>query len=419
MSYTLLKGEFVIRYPDLPRQGPEPDGDTIKFRPDTPALVETLPRRSGSPPDINPRGISVRLEAVDALETHFEETHQQLENANAARDRLLARLGFTGVTYFRDAPNKVESCDQDSIRGHVLSNGIDANGRLIAFVHPGDNAALDGSSVFVDTALAEQSVNAELLSSGLAFPAFYATLPADLRTRLAELSTAARTAQPPAGLWPASTADPDGAATVPGLDALRTLVMWPKLFRRLVPYLAAGNADLDGFDAWLRADPVHRDDRLFRLDVLETANLHDVVHATGRTVRLTVWPETLVIDPDPATPGAPTTGTPAAAGDVVVVAVLPDPVGADAGREVVTLLNATATPVDLTGWRLLDAAGGRTDLSGALPPGGVTQVTAAATMSLGNRGDQIVLLDAAGNLIDKVDYRANQVAPGRTICIGR
>jgi hypothetical protein len=73
MPYTLLRGSFVIRYPDLPRQGPEPDGGTIKFRPDTPALVEALPRRSGVPPDINARGISARLEAIDALETHFQE----------------------------------------------------------------------------------------------------------------------------------------------------------------------------------------------------------------------------------------------------------------------------------------------------------------------------------------------------------
>ena len=26
----LLRGRFVIRYPDQPRQGPEPDGDTVK-----------------------------------------------------------------------------------------------------------------------------------------------------------------------------------------------------------------------------------------------------------------------------------------------------------------------------------------------------------------------------------------------------
>jgi hypothetical protein len=70
MSYTLLAGEFVIRYLDLPRQGPEPDGDTVKFAPDSRALGEALPRVSGRAPDINARGISVRLEAIDTLETH-------------------------------------------------------------------------------------------------------------------------------------------------------------------------------------------------------------------------------------------------------------------------------------------------------------------------------------------------------------
>ena len=45
MPYTLLRGQFVIRYDDLPCQGPEPDGNTVKFMPDTPGLVEMLPRR--------------------------------------------------------------------------------------------------------------------------------------------------------------------------------------------------------------------------------------------------------------------------------------------------------------------------------------------------------------------------------------
>jgi len=108
MGYTVLRGSFVIRYPDLPRQGPQPDGDTVKFKPDTPALVDTLPRRSGRPAQINSRGISVRLEAIDALETHFDNDHQELAGANAARDALLTQLGFTGVTFFPDAPNNVE-----------------------------------------------------------------------------------------------------------------------------------------------------------------------------------------------------------------------------------------------------------------------------------------------------------------------
>ena len=34
--YTLIKGEYHIYYPDLPRGGPEPGGDTIKFQPANP-----------------------------------------------------------------------------------------------------------------------------------------------------------------------------------------------------------------------------------------------------------------------------------------------------------------------------------------------------------------------------------------------
>ncbi len=417
MTYTVLRGQFVIRYADLPRQGPEPDGDTVKFRPDTPALVETLPRRSGRPPDINGRGISVRLEAIDALETHFAETHQELAGANAARDELLRLLGFTNVTFFPDLPNKVASADQDSLRGYVLSNGIDANGRLIGFVYPGEHPGPDGATVFIDDTLVDRSANAALLSAGHAYPAFYATLPATLRSHLAEASRAARAAQ--AGLWPRSVADPDGTATVAGLSALQQLVCWPKLFRRIVPYLATGATSFDGFDAWLRADPVNRDDALFLLDRLEAANMHDVVHAAGQRIQLTVWPEQFIIDPDPAPPGAPTTPPGLTAGDVLILAALPDPAGADRGHEQLTLINTTPSAIDLTGWSLHDAAGTHQNLTGTLAGGAVTQVTVGAAVQLGNRGDTLLLADPTGTPIDQVTYNANQVKQGRTIVFGR
>ncbi len=419
MSYMLLRGTFVIRYADLPRQGPEPDGDTVKFRPDAPALVEALPRRSGRPPDINARGISVRLEAIDALETHFGETHQELAGANAARDDMLRRLGFTNVEFFSDLPNKVRSADQDALRGHVLSNGVDANGRLIGFVYAGDHAGPDGSAVFVDEALVDLSVNAALLAAGHAYPAFYATLPATLRTHLAGVSRAARAEAAAAGLWPRSTADPDGAATVADLDALEQLVSWPKLFRRIVPYFASGFTDFDGFDAWLRADPVHRDDELFLIDTLERGNMHDVVRGSGRQIQLTVWPEDFIISPDPAPPGAPTGPRLVAAGDVLIVAALPDPVGVDRGNELITLVNTTAAPVDLTGWALVDAAGGRQALTGTTAGGAFAQVPVGTALQLGNQGDTVVLVEPGGATIDQVTYKADRVRSGRTICFGR
>jgi hypothetical protein len=95
-----------------------------------------------------------------------------------------------------------------------------------------------------------------------------------------------------------STANPDGAATVADLGELEGLVIWPKLFRRIVPYLASGFGNFDSFDAWLRADPVHRDDELFLIDKLEQGNMHDVVRGVGQQIQLTVWPEDFIISPD-------------------------------------------------------------------------------------------------------------------------
>jgi endonuclease YncB( thermonuclease family) len=418
VSYTLLAGEFVIRYADRPRGGPEPDGDTIKFAPASPALVDTLPRVSGRAPDLNSRGISVRLEAIDALETHFAEAHQELAGANGARDRLLSELGFRDVTFFADLPNKVQSASRDALPGHVLSNGIDANGRMIGFVFEGVADEPDGSRVFLDAARVDRSVNARLLAAGQAYPAFYATLPGDLRAHLADVSRAARAARSPAGIWPRSTADPDAAASVADLPALEELVLWPKLFRRIVPYLAAGFSDFDAFDAWLRADPTDRDDALFLLDRLERGNLHDVVRARGQTVQLTVWPEDFIIEPDPVVPTPAPSPTPARVADVLIVAALPNPNGADDGAESVTLLNTSSARVDLTGWALSDADG-RQRLGGDLDAGATARVRLTAAVRLANLGDTIRLADAGGQVIDEVAYQRNQAREGHTIAFGR
>jgi len=194
--------------------------------------------------------------------------------------------------------------------------------------------------------------------------------------------------------------------------------MWPKLFRRIVPYLAAGFVDFNGFDAWLRADPVNRDDEVFLLDRLERGNLHDVIRGVGQTIQLTVWPEDFVISPDPAPPGGGGGGAPSAAGDVLIVAALPDPVGTDAGRELVTVLNTTSAAIDLTGWAIADATGRNRVLSGSLAAG-VALAVVMQGVQLANAGDTLALLDAQAQIIDQVAYQGNQVRAGRTICFGR
>lgn len=217
----------------------------------------------------------------------------------------------------------MQSADQDSLPGYVLSNGIDANGRLIGFVYAGIPPTADGASVFLDNDGVDGSVNALLLQAGLVYPAFYGTLPATLRAHLAVKSRSAREAG--SGIWARSTADPDGPATITDPADLETKVIWPKLFRRLVPYLAAGNTTFDAFDAWLREDPVNRDDTIFRLalDPPEPGNLHDILSGTGQQIQLTSWPEDFIIAPDPAPPGTSTSPGKFTAGDIVLVAALP------------------------------------------------------------------------------------------------
>jgi Lamin Tail Domain len=143
--------------------------------------------------------------------------------------------------------------------------------------------------------------------------------------------------------------------------------------------------------------------------------MHDVVRGVGSHIQLMVWPEDFIISPDPIPGGGSTGPGQVAAGDVLIVAALPDPVGTDRGHELITLPNTTPASIDLGGWRLVDAAGGRNDLSGTVAGGGVVQVTASGALQLGNQGDTLVLVDPSGSSIDQVTYKADRVRPGRTI----
>ncbi len=101
------------------------------------------------------------------------------------------------------------------------------------------------------------------------------------------------------------------------------------------------------------------------------------------------------------------------------MAALPDPLGTDLGQETVTVLNTTASSVELAGWSLVDAAGTRNNLAGTLAGGAVLQVHLDAGLQLANKGDALVLIDATGGTIDQVTYEEREVRPGRTICFGR
>lgn len=112
--------------------------------------------------------------------------------------------------------------------------------------------------------------------------------------------------------------------------------------------------------------------------------------------------------------------------DVIATSDLPDGlvriVGAlvndthDPEQENVTLLNTSDSPVDLTGWRLLDKTKQATPLAGNLPRGETRRFDVKPPMTLSNRGGAITLVDAAGLKVHGVTYTRDQARqPGRTI----
>lgn len=292
MPFVLIRGTYHVK-------GFQPDGDSLRFLPDDLADWDLLP---GRPPRLNARGMAqLRLEGIDALETHFAAggplgtVHQPRALADAARDRLLGLLGIDGVVLAANGLTVAEA--NDAKPGWILTREVEMNGRPVAFAFPGaPPAGLDGDEAFLDPDLLRAGVNHRLLAEGLAYPIYYTTLFHDLREAMTLAVAEARAAG--RGVWA------DDATMGVELASLATITderpILPKLFRRLASYIAqnGGEIDLTGFRAWLAADR----ERVIVLGTGQTTGFDDVVAAEGRTVGLLHDPARLVFVPRQAVP---------------------------------------------------------------------------------------------------------------------
>ncbi|MEU6594244.1 DUF2278 family protein [Streptomyces sp. NPDC046881] len=97
---------------------------------------------------------------------------------------------------------------------------------------------------------------------------------------------------------------------------------------------------------------------------------------------------------------------------VRIVAALVNATGPAPGAETVTLLNASADPVDLTGWRVVGRLGhgAPVQAAGPLAPGACLTVPLGPDARLGDHGGELSLLDAAGLKVHGVSYTAEQAA---------
>ncbi len=271
-------------------QHSQPDGDSIHFHPNDPTAFTTLHLAAQVHAD---GGVQLRLEAIDALETHYSPRvhggflhHQPPGLAHAAAQQLLDLLGFTEVV--RDGETVTDSTPART-GGFILTRFADKYGRPVAFAYAGQADQPDLSLVRVDEDLLAASVNYQLAAQGLVYPTYYSKLYPDLRNALTAAVEQARSAK--TGIW-----DADATTTGAELTSLAALderlVIMPKLFRRLVDYLAlgAGSISLAGFGAFLAT----RDDRLFVVSEGHATGFDNIVEVSGQTVRLSHPPEDLI-----------------------------------------------------------------------------------------------------------------------------
>ncbi|MBL1097677.1 nuclease [Streptomyces coffeae] len=286
MPMLVIKGSFHVK------GGAKPDGDTIPFTPDhptdwklVPGLRKVVPKADGH--------ANVRLEAIDALETHYSgqgpEVHQPLPFAHAAADELLNWLGFTDV---HRNPDETVTATPDSVPGFILTRGADIHNRCVALVGRGAPPAASGYEINVGVPLLRKTANHHLLTLGLAFPTYYAGLPSTLRDELTVAVDQAQAA-PAKGLWPSDVTMT--GAKVTGMSSITDeVVILPKLFRRLKDYLDLGNPSLACFPSFLAgaADTF----RILSTDTFRTGLHHVVEISNGNTVRMTHPAEDLLFD---------------------------------------------------------------------------------------------------------------------------
>ncbi|MFD0358674.1 nuclease [Streptomyces sp. NPDC127110] len=318
MPMLLIRGTFRAK-------GTKPDGDTLSFTPDDVADWKRVP----GPRPVVPTAFgsaSIRLESVDALETHYGDRkspsgvqHQPLPLAHAAADALLKAVGFTdfhragdtaaggtgggtgtgtgggtgGGAVAGDEAEKITSTIPETVQGWILTRGADVFGRCVALIGKGLPPAFNGYQVDVDDEALEKTVNYQLIKDGLVYPTYYSGFSEVLRASLTAAAAAARDAEK--GVWKVDR-------TLKGAEVVRLssltdeegAVILPKLFRRLKDYLdlTPGNPSLACFRAYLAGA---WEDRFYIQGEPGVFNgMHHIVEVNGQTVNMTHSPMEVV-----------------------------------------------------------------------------------------------------------------------------
>jgi endonuclease YncB( thermonuclease family) len=290
MPFYVIKGTYHLcgQSKTGTPTGFQPDGDSMQFKPDNPALINQLEVVDKASRLTSIGSTQLRFEGIDALELHFDGRHRQpAPLPDEARNYLTDLLGMNPVNYKPDGVTVQAPAAHDGTAGFILSRSLDEHGRPVSFAFAGAPPDPDGTKITLRSSLLKKSLNYKLLASGNAYPLYYDTLFAALRTTFTDAALKARTDK--RGLW----ADDK---TTAGLklkdDALleQTGVIFPKLFRRLTSYFTSGQTDPAGFLPWLSKTK----EQVLDLTSNNFTHFDNVLAFSGGKIRLTREPDALV-----------------------------------------------------------------------------------------------------------------------------
>ena len=276
-QYKVIAGTFHIK-------GFQPDGDSIRFQATNQANWDFFTWETEA--DKKTKKKQLRVEAIDALETHYDGYHQPRAFALAALESLLDLLQITSVTYSLSLTQVVDA--NDGKPGFIASATTDPFGRPVSYVFPKTAPLTDGAVMDSETLPIEDSVNFQLAREGLVYPTFYTTTDKLIAEKIR--AVVARARQTKRGIWSIDRT-PDFTL----LD-IRTLqednLIMPKLFRRLVAFY-------DNYsDFGKLADYMKKQrDNLVLWDGTKKKSLADLMTFEGRRLRMNTPIEDILFSP--------------------------------------------------------------------------------------------------------------------------
>ncbi len=229
--------------------------------------------------------VQIRLEGIDAVETHYNGYSQPRAFGLGALEKMLEYLGIQWVSYSLSARTIVSA--QDGVAGFIAVATIDDFNRPICLAFPGNVDLTDGDELDAEHLPIYQSVNYQMCLEGLVYPTFYTTTDPEIVQYITEATQLARDNR--RGFWVI-----DRTNGFPLWD-IRTIyddvLIMPKLFRRLTAFCENYN-ELSELVPYLK-----RDKDPIRLTDGSLTTLDQLIRVTGRYIQLLKQPEEMLFVP--------------------------------------------------------------------------------------------------------------------------